>query len=541
MADKETKLSIVIRTVDKATAKIKAISDRLDAVTKPIRDFKEALGDLREKSGLDDVIGGFKGVGGAIKDILSKLLVVGGVVGGLVVGMFHLVGEFDDLGDKAEALGVGVDFLAQMRYAAEKSGASVEQLDAGLQGFTASLGQARAGTGRMASFLTKVSPALLRQLKAAKGNEQAFDLLADAMIKIEDPAKRAAFAQKTLGDSALAPLLVRGSKGIKDLRRRYLELAGSQEGAVDEAGKVDDSMHDLKASITGVKAALVEGLSPALKQLVEELRAWFAENRERIGEWAKDLGHKLPGAIHRFVDGFLNAIDGIQEFIEKIGGIKTVAVALAAVIVGPLVASIYTLGVALLTTPVGWIVAGIAAIAAGAYLVIKNWDLLSGFFSEMWDKITGKFAWAKALIKLAMWPVLGIATALMLAWQNVGDFFHALWDGITSAFQKAWEVISSIVDKIVGAVDKVLGAANAVGNAIGGSILPPEFRAQLGLDQKNDLSGLLAAGRGAASSTQAKVTIDIANAPRGTRVNADPKSTADVDLSVGYQLLPGVL
>jgi hypothetical protein len=60
VADKETKLSIVIRTVDKATAKIQAISKKLDAMTKPFRDFKEALSDLREKSGLDDVIGGFR-------------------------------------------------------------------------------------------------------------------------------------------------------------------------------------------------------------------------------------------------------------------------------------------------------------------------------------------------------------------------------------------------------------------------------------------------------------------------------------------------
>ena len=72
VADKETKLSIVIATVDAATAKIKAINERLERVTKPVTDLKKAMGELREKSGLDDVIGGFKGVGEAVGDAVRQ-------------------------------------------------------------------------------------------------------------------------------------------------------------------------------------------------------------------------------------------------------------------------------------------------------------------------------------------------------------------------------------------------------------------------------------------------------------------------------------
>ena len=34
----------------------------------------------------------------------------------------------------------------------------------------------------------------------------------------------------------------------------------------------------------------------------------------------------------------------------------------------------------------------------------------------------------------------------------------------------------------------------------------------------------------------AAISVDFANAPRGTRVSASPQNTADVDLSVGYQM-----
>jgi hypothetical protein len=59
VADKTTKLSIVVRTVDQTTAKLRAIS-KIDALkaklsanaTKPFRDFGTAVSDLAEKSGL---------------------------------------------------------------------------------------------------------------------------------------------------------------------------------------------------------------------------------------------------------------------------------------------------------------------------------------------------------------------------------------------------------------------------------------------------------------------------------------------------------
>lgn len=491
MADeKKTRLSIVIRAVDAATAKIKAINDRLDAATKPTRDFKKALGELREKSGLDDVIGGFKGVGSAITDLLGKLLLVGGVVGAAVAGLLHLVDGFDELGDKAEAIGVSVDFLAQMRYAAERSGASIESLDGGLQAFSKSLGQARAGTGRMTSFLKKVSPALLTQLKGAKSNEEAFNLLAGAMAKLEDPAKRAALAQAALGDASLGPLFSKGPKGIKELRDRYAELAGSQEGAAAEAGKVDDSMKDLKASTDGIKAALVEGLSPALKVIVDQLREWFTEHRGDVKEWAAELGQRLPAAFNTLVGFIRGAVGTLASFFDSGTKIKIALAALAAVIVGPVIGAVGALGIALLTSPIGPWVAGLGLAAA---LVIKYWG-------------------------------------------PIKEFFGALWDGITGVFEAAWDKIKYIVDKVIDAAKFIKDQLTGFG-PLADDI--DKVRAQAGAGLRSDIGAqALAATQDTRTfNSAAKITVDFANAPRGMRAKADPQSSADVDFSVGYQML----
>lgn len=538
MADKTTQLSITIRAIDKATAPIRAITVRLEAVTKPLRNFGASLGDLRKSSGLDDVIAGFKGVGSAIAGVLSKVAMIGGVVGVAVAGLFKLVDSFDDLGDKAEAIGVSADFLAQMRYAAERSGASIDELDAGMQSFTKNLGLARANAGPLTKFLGNVSPALLAQLKATKSNAEAFDLLAGAMAKIEDPAKKAALAQKTLGSAALAPLFAKGSDGLKKLRDRYAELAPDQGKAADAAGEVADSMTDLKASTDGVKAALVRGLAPALKDIVERLGQWFTNHREDIATWARELGDKLPGAVTKLVGTFKAIVSRIEPFVNSATKLKVIAVALAGVIAGPLISAIVSLGIALLTTPVGWIVAGLAAIGLAAAALINDWGGVRSFFVDTWDAIADKLGWLAHVFKLVLLPITGMAAIFIGAWEPVSGFFVKLWDNVTGVFLDAWKFIAGIVDKIVEAVDFVSnkvkefvngteeGRANML-DAFGGGLTPQQ--------RERFIKGSLG-GSSSSKPSENRLVVDFQNVPRGTKVRADPKNTDDVALGVGYQL-----
>ncbi len=537
MAEKKVTLPIAVGTIDKVTAKINAINKKLDGITKPTRELGKAIKDFGEKSGMGAVVEGFQGVGGAVADLLGKVAMVGGVAAAAVLGLKSLVDEFDDLGDLAERLGVNVDFLAAMRYAAERSGASVEQLDAGMQTFVTNLGKASAGKGALVKFLSAASPVLLAQLKAAKSTEQAFNILADAMSKVESPAKRAALATAALGDAALAPLLARGSRGILELRGAFAGLAGSQEGAAEKAGVVDDSMKDLHAAIQGVKAALVEGLAPAMGEIVEQLKQWFVDHRSDIRQWASDIGKKLPAAVNKIADVVRDAVTTVADIIDKIGGLKVAAVTLAAVIAGPLISSIVSLGIAIAATPVGWILAAIAAIAAAIYIVVTKWN--DG--STKWKIIVDA-------ILFFMLPILGLPLIIYRHWGGISAFFVKLWGHVTDAFSAAWDYIKPIVDKVVGAVDAVVGAGQKLFGAFPG--LPGQDAAAgpgAGAprrsifnpfpDQRPTISStVLSAAAGLRQQSEVNVKVDFANAPRGLRVSADPQSTASVDLSVGYQM-----
>jgi hypothetical protein len=326
-----------------------------------------------------------------------------------------------------------------------------------------SLGQARAGTGRMLAFLKQVSPALAKQLVAAKSNEEAFDLLAAAMTKLKDPAKRAALAQKTVGDAALAPLFARGAEGIKQLRARYSELAGSQEDAAKKAGIVDDSMKDLHASMDGVKAAIVSGLAPGIKIIVDRLRDWFVAHRGDIAEFAKTVGDHLPAAF----EAVANAIKKVVRLLEK-----------AYEVAKKVIDAVDYLN------PVG----GLGATAAGGER-----------FAE----------------QLGLGPKSRAIRAMPSALDNLSTKLYG------NPF------VGPPPEIPVGPVQPRFDRPDVSGKA-----------AQALAGSRTDSRAISAAlaNAGAGTPSGAKITVDFANAPRGTRVRTDPSSTADVDLSVGYQM-----
>ncbi len=479
---KDTRLSIVIAAVDKATGPIRAIGARVAQLTSPLRGLTQKLGGLGSV-GMSKLLDGFKAVGGAIGGILSKVPLIGGAIaamaGGAVFALKSFVDEFAQLSDKSDAMGVSVDFLAQMRYAAEKSGASVEQLDSGLQGFVSSLGQARAGTGRMAAFMGKATPNLLRQVKAAKSNEEAFMMLARAMDKIEDPAKRAAFAQKVLGDASLAPLLNRGAGGIQKLREEYFKYAGSQKEAAEEAGKVDSAMKDLKASTDGIKGALVRGLAPALGTVVGKLKEWLVGHREDIAIWAKELGEKLPGAIEKIVSGIGTAISKMQAFFKSV-----------------------------------------AELVEMADVLINGDKGIEGFTPEEFLRGDTK----SARMRNEMKGTENLSARQKLERSNrLFEESKALIGGPGEHSQRD----SDIADVKREAAQKLRDQVPDADRML------REMRATFGA---KDLMSSLAGAR----DTTAKVVVDFVNAPKGTRASTDPKSTADVDTKVGYQMEPAL-
>lgn len=507
MAEKQVPLSIIIRTVDKATAGIKAISERLDELTRPTREFGKALKELGEKSGFDRVREAFGEVGKAAKETFVKLLEGVAIIGEATHLVLEMVEGFASLNDTAERVGTSVDFIAGLGYAASKSGASVESLQKGVTTFVENLGGLKAGTGKLTKFLGEVAPTMLVQLKATRTTEEALGILADGMEKLTNKSKQLKFAQEALGDPALAAVFHRGPKGIMELMSAYTALAGPQQEAAERAAKVDDALKDLHASTDGVKAALVTGLSPALTEIIDKLAKWLSGHREDVARWAEDLGKKLPGAVEELVAWVGKAYDKVTSFVDAIGGWKVAAGALAVVMTSDLIASLVTLGGVLLTTPVGVVVTGLAAIAAGIAVITRETKDFKSFADQLADQ--------KAH------PPPEPTNEERVAEMMRSGREQARREALSRVTGKSLDTISyEVTTRSKEDMDRDFERARLI--EAGSPVVLPFER-----------PGVAPAGQ-----QQAAITVKFENAPRGMRASIDPGS-AGIDMSTGYQVAGG--
>lgn len=522
-ADKDVSLNFVIRAIDRATAPMRKVANAA-------RSLSERLGGPAFAKGIQTSMGAVRDVVGGLRSGFVRLA---GAVGLSTAAVKLTINELDNLAKTADRIGLSVDALAELRFAAGQTGVEANKLDEAMESFSRRLGKARGGAGELAEFLKKVSPTLLRQLKAAKGNEEALNLMADAMAKVEDPAKRAALASATFGDAGqkLDILLKGGRDPIAKLRKEYSELAGSQETAARKAEEINDAVARIGAVFQGVKAAMVEGLAPAFLELAETAKNWLSANRAAIAEFVADFGKKLPARVKTFIGALDKLRKSLEPVIDAMGGLRHIAIAAAVVIGVKLVLALKALGIAMLATPIGLVITAISALIVAGYALIKNWEIVKAFFLRVGNVI---------------------ADAVVKAWQPVQGFFEELWDAIVAAFEAAGRAIDRVVDRIMAVVDRVKdsvlavrdavsNAFSAVGGAIGDAVGSVRDAASavggvFSGDDDDESSAVRSVQSVPLASQLNRSTIEVVfrNTPPGTQVEGEGDDSLDLD--VGYQL-----
>ena len=135
---------------------------------------------------------------------------------------------------------------------------------------------------------------------------------------------------------------------------------------------------------------------------------------------------------------------------------------------------------ALNANPIGLVVAAVAALAAGVFVVYKNWEPIKEFFGKIWEGIKASAGAAWEGIKTftaAAWEsgilpvILGPIGIVIRYWDKIKTAAVAVWEGIKTFTAAAWE--SGILPVILGPIgivirywDKIKTAAVAVWEGI---------------------------------------------------------------------------
>lgn len=187
--------------------------------------------------------------------------VAAGIAAGAAVGLSAMVkssiDSADALSKQSQVVGVAIEDLSKLKYAAELSDVGFEALTTGLKKFDKNITEAAKGTGAQADAFKILGINLKNNDGSLKSTNQLVGDVADAFARFEDGANKTAIATELFGKSGadLIPMLNGGRQTIKQAGDE-LERMG---GVIDKntglaAERFNDNINRLRESLSSMGA-----------------------------------------------------------------------------------------------------------------------------------------------------------------------------------------------------------------------------------------------------------------------------------------------
>ena len=258
----------------------------------------------------------------------------------------------DSLSKTAQRVGIGVESLGALKFAAEQCGANFDILTDGIKKFQNQLGAAQMGDAGAIGKLGKVG--LSPDAFAGLTEEDQLMKLADHIKAIGDKSEQTRVAMELFGKAGfkLLPFFQEGSEGIRRLMAEGKDIgAVLGEDAVNSAVEMTDAMNRMKTSATAISNIFIASLAPAITSVL-------------------DGGTSLAKIASKFVKDYAPLVTGIGASVAAFTLLKTIMISTTAALPA-LVAGFNALKVAMLSNP--YLLAG-AAIIGGLVAAWSLWN-----------------------------------------------------------------------------------------------------------------------------------------------------------------------
>ena len=227
-----------------------------------------------------------------VADRVGSALMKAGAAGvtafGGMIAVFAKAG--DEVNKASDRTGVAVEELYKLKYAAEQSGSSLSDVEAGLRGMARLMDGARRGTETAVETLAMLG--MTYEDLAGLSPEEQLLRLGDALSQITDETQQTALAMQVFGKSGvnLLPMLAAGRSGVEQLMQRAVELGLVLDKETTQAATdFGDALDDLKQvsiaaamAVGGALAGDVQKFVEGAREGVQELVEWIKQNREMV-------------------------------------------------------------------------------------------------------------------------------------------------------------------------------------------------------------------------------------------------------------------
>lgn len=179
----------------------------------------------------------------AFRSIKNRLGGIRTAIAGLAIGAVFkkLSSDIDQLAKDSGKLGISVQSLRELQFAADQSGVSAETLGKGLERFSRSISETALGMGTAKRSFEDLGISVKNTDGSLKTSEEVLAEVADKLQGVGSDADKVRIAFDLFGRSGTALLntLADGSKGIADAREEFkaltFELSPEKVAAVEAA------------------------------------------------------------------------------------------------------------------------------------------------------------------------------------------------------------------------------------------------------------------------------------------------------------------
>lgn len=534
---------------------------------------------------LQELIDGLTEVRGAGISAADQWSVLEGSAKLAIVGLGQTAEAVDIVTSAMNAFGLHGEKSARIYnaifQATNVGKATISQL---AQGFGSVAGTVASAGVELEEYMAAVAALTTTGLPAAEAHRQLRAVIAGLMRQ----SKLTSAVLRHLGAKDLKELIKESGGLVPALNRVRTALRGNDAALLEVLGSVNALNATL--GLTGAQAdafaealqLMIDGGDTFEKKYQEKVQTFRAQTQqlsnavrlmrieignalvpairaitpliERITQWFRELSPATKVAIVAMgavVAAVAPALIAFSALVTSLGTVskaflwaadwtKYLWMMRASIMAGLIpslkaaIATTWAFTASLLANPIVWLA---AAIAAAGFLIYRNWNQITMFFRFLWEDITDAFSAAWNWLKKGLaWHPLAL---IVKHWEPIKTFFTELWEGVVGVFRWAWDQIREGLGKVgraikESAVFRVLGAATrAVGSF---------FRTGLAGDQANLAAARPALGAERAAppaigGAEAKVHVTFDHAPKGTRATIDPRSTADLDLDMGYSMI----
>lgn len=263
----------------------------------------------------------FAGIAKAGALAIGTAMVAAG--GAMAVAMRGVIDDADEMSKMAQKIGVPIEELSRLRYAAELSDISLEELEKSLRRLSAGmLDAAEGGAGPAAEAFALLGINVRDAAGNIRSSTSVVEDLAARFAAMPDGVEKTALAMRIFGKSGadMIPLLNSGAEGLREMyaEAEQLGIVLDRETGL-AAERFNDNLTRLGKTKDGIVTKITAGMLPALSNLTDALA-----NTARNTGLLTSIGSVL-GRVMQVQYSAIAAVAGAFSFLARSINMATVA------------------------------------------------------------------------------------------------------------------------------------------------------------------------------------------------------------------------